>query len=212
MKTFNKFSANKTIFITFKNSEDSDKFNDFFPESLAGYFSLLFTFFLSKYILCCCFKDSYKSKLRKRLRYRCTRTEEPSDIIWENLEYSTLERVKRTFFVYIICFIIIGGCFVILYFVNTIQNSLSKKASIYVKYGYSLGFSIINFIINKLLQYVLEYLTKIEKQASMSAFYLSYSYKLLICSFLNNAIVPIVVFYATSENWNNKGKILTQKF
>lgn len=197
---------NNTAFFIFNKSKDSDEYNNLFPESILGYFSLYTLYALLKSVFYCCSNNDYRKSLRKRLKHRCTRTEEPTDIIWENLEYSMFDRVKRTFLIFLVSLIILGGSFIALYFISKKQNDYSKSESNFVKYGTSLGFSIIIFIINKLLQVALKYLTSYEKQMSWSAYYLSYSYKLLISSFINTAIVPLLVY--AINNWEAKGKIL----
>ena len=74
------------------------------------------------------------------------------------------------------------------------------------KYAISVGFAVVIAIINTLLNTVLEVLTKFEKNISYSNYYLSYSYKLMIATFANTALLPVLVAYL-SDTWENKGRL-----
>ena len=59
-------------------------------------------------------------------------------------------------------------------------------------YVISFGITGVTSVIDIILEIVLEKLTKWEKQTTWTNFYLSYSLKLTLFSFLNSAVIPIV--------------------
>ena len=122
---------------------------------------------------------------------------EPEDVIFENLETKPFQRIINTFLVYLVSLIICGGSFAAIYFLNKLQEGIEKKKEnktthTVLLYAISFGITGVTSVIDIVLEIVLEILTKWEKQTTWTNFYLSYSLKLTLFSFLNSAVIPIV--------------------
>ena len=118
---------------------------------------------------------------------------EPEDIIFQNLETLSFERVLKGLLFFIISIII---CFVSLCIVaglNRLQEILDKNDEYsIVLFIFSILIYFVLELIDFALEEILEILTKYERQISYTHFYLSYSIKLTISSFLNSALVPFL--------------------
>lgn len=196
---------NSTCFLIFNNTKDANKFHDYFPNSTLAYLFYLIMLFLSNTVLYCFFSVEKRKKYRDKVKYICTGTEEPSDIIWENLQYTPLNRLLRTILIYMFSVCILSGSAVALFYISKLQISYNDKLTINQRYLISILFSFCIYIFNQIIIYILSLLTYFEKHESFSHLYLSYSYKLLLIGFVNDAIIPVIVFYF-SNDWENKGK------
>ena len=131
---------------------------------------------------------------------------EPEDVIFENLETKPFWRIINTFIVYIVSIIICGISFVAVIFLNKLQrdidkNKENKTTHTVLLYVVSFGITGVTSIIDLILEIVLEKLTRWEKQPTWTNYYLSYSLKLTLFSFLNSAVLPIVSeFFFTKSN------------
>lgn len=72
-----------------------------------------------------------------------------------------------------------------------------------IKYITSFAISITISIINAIIQFAIGHLTRKEKNYCMTDLYWSNSIKLQIFTFINSAIIPVIV-NAINGNWNNK--------
>ena len=192
------------VFVTFDNIKEQEKFLEPFPKNLI--MNIFVSIKNSKYFLCCCFIDKYKRKrfLLKR-NIAVDRAPEPEDVIFENLQYSSLQRFFRMLLIYFISFIIIFICFVIILAFNYLQlklqrgNNGNKKA---LKYAISLLITLVISILNSVFRYFLDFLTKREKQISMTNYYLSYSIKLTIFTFITSGVIPLISSYYYNSRVN----------
>jgi hypothetical protein len=192
------------VFVTFDNIKEQEKFLEPFPKNF------IMNVFVSiknlKYFLCCCFIDKYKRKrfLLKR-NISVDEAPEPEDVIFENLQYSSLQRFFRTLLIYFISFIMIFICFVIILTFNYLQiklqrgNNGNKKA---IKYTISLLITLVISILNSVFQFFLDFLTKKERQISMTNYYLSYSIKLTIFTFITSGVIPLISSYYYNSKVN----------
>ena len=122
---------------------------------------------------------------------------EPEDIIFENLEIKPIWRIINTLIVYLVSIIICGVSFVAIIFLNRVQEDIdkhkeNKTTHTVLLYVVSFGITGVTSVIDIVLEIVLEKLTRWEKQPTWTNFYLSYSLKLTIFSFVNSAVLPIV--------------------
>ena len=207
-KEGNKF-INDSVFIVFKDSFDKTKYENFFPTSILEY---LFDFIkLTLYTTCqCCSTERSRKILKNKFRFNCNKASEPTDIIWENIEYTNLNRYFRTFIIYLVTFLILFGSFWILWAINIAQANMNQYSD-KVLYAISFGFSMAVVLINTILKIALNFLTKLEKNISYSDYYLSYSYKLMLATWANTALIPIAVAYF-NEQWRNKGLLINNAF
>ena len=192
------------IFVTFNNIKEQEKFLAPYPKNL------IMNIFVSiknlKYFLCYCFINKKKRKrfLLKR-NISVDVAPEPEDVIFENLQYSSIDRFFITLLIYFISLIIIFICFIIILALNYVQikfkkNENNKK----FKYLVSLIITLIISILNLVFTYVLSYLTKKERQISMTNYYLSYSIKLTLFTFITSGIIPLLScnYYNSKSNYD----------
>ena len=192
------------VFVTFDNIKEQEKFLEPFPKNLI--MNIFVSIKNSKYFLCCCFIDKYKRKrfLLKR-NIAVDKAPEPEDVIFENLQYSSLQRFFRILLIYLVSFIIIFICFVIILAFNYLQlklqrgNNGNKKA---LKYIISLLITLVISILNSVFRFFLDFLTKREKQISMTNYYLSYSIKLTIFTFITSGVIPLISSYYYNSRVN----------
>ena len=194
------------IFVTFSNIEEQEKFLSPYPKNLI--MKILVQIKNLKYFLCYCLVDKKKRKrfLLKR-NIIVDKAPEPEDILFENLQYSWIERILRILLIYFISLIIIFICFIIILALNYIQIKFKKSESdkkAIVKYLVSLAISLVISILNSIFEYILNYLTKKEKQISMSNYYLSYSVKLTLFTFTTSGVIPLIAcnYYNSRSNYD----------
>ena len=87
--------------------------------------------------------------------------------------------------------------FVAIIYLNKLQKKIdndkeNKTTHTLLLYVISFGITGVTSVIDIILEIVLEKLTKWERQTTWTNFYLSYSLKLTLFSFLNSAVIPIV--------------------
>ena len=189
------------VFVTFNNIEEVEKIMASYPKNLIT--RIFFKIRNLKYFLCCCCiskskRDNFFLKRNVRLKI----APEPEDVIFENLQYSSLERLLRTFLVYFLSLIIIFVCFLIILFLSDFQIEKMKtnNNNFFYKYGISISITLIISILNTVFQFILDYLTKKEKQISNTDYYLSFSIKLTIFTFLTSGIIPLISSYYHSKS------------
>ena len=183
------------IFVTFNTKKDKEKFLSPYPNNFLMF--LLISFINLRYYFCGCF--IHKNK-RKRFFLKRNMTvegaSEPDEVQFENLQFSLYERFCRTLSVYFISIIIIGISFIIISRLNLLQKNLKFEVnSILIKYGVSLIITIVTSIINVVFQILLEILTKMEKHINMTNYYLSFSIKLTLFTFITSSIIPLASNY-----------------
>ena len=182
------------IFVTFNNIKETEKFIKPYPKNII--MSLFVSFKNLKYFLCYCFIDKKKRKrflLKRNISVNIA--PEPEDVIFENLQYSSLERFFRTLLIYIISLILIFVCFIIILALNYLQIQQKKRGSEnkrLFKYIVSLIITLVISVLNSIFQKILDFLTKKEKQISMTNYYLSYSIKLTLFTFTSSGIIPLI--------------------
>lgn len=198
-----------SVYVVFENTIDKIEYQKLFPTALLDFIFLYIKLFFC-YLFKCCVKQSTIDNIKRRTQYRCHKAEEPTDIIWENVEYTEGNRFLRTFIIYSITVLMLFVSFWILFAINIAQRDMEDYSNNW-KYAISIGFATALAILNFIINIVLEILTKFEKNISYSSYYLSYSYKLMIATFCNTALLPIAVAYFTST-WENKGILINNAF
>ena len=179
-------------FVTFNTIKEKEEFYNNYP-----HFLIEFIFYYIKKALfyicyCCTHKNNNWKKKYSQKNIRVHLAPEPEDIIWENLEFTIFQRSYRIFLVYFISIILILLAFIIVYHLTLIQDEINDNWNGIKRYGGAFLISIIISLINSLFQYIMKYFTKMEKQKSMTNYYLSFSIKLTIFTFVTSALVPLV--------------------
>ena len=192
--TINYFSG--CAFVTFSSLKEQELFLKNFKFS---FFQNCLNFIKDLIYMICGFCMNKDKKpiiwLKKYINFE--QADESSDIIFENLEYEQISKIIRTFVVYAISlfFAIISNsiCFVIIAGLNALLDYINKKfRHPFVQYLTSLVISLVSTILNYIYENIFHFLTKFEKQSTMTKYYLSYSLKLTIFSFINSGILPLL--------------------
>ena len=189
------------VFVTFNNIGEKEKILEPYPKNV------IMTIFvwiknLKYFLCCCCVSKSERDQFFLKRNVRIKEAPEPEDVIFENLQYSAFERLFRTILVYFLSLIMIFVCFIIILFLNDFQIKKLKNNSnnFVIKYGISISITLIISILNTIFQFILEYLTKKEKQYCNTDYYLSFSIKLTIFTFLTSGIIPLISSYYHSKS------------
>lgn len=192
--TINYFGG--SAFITFSTLKEQELFLKNFKYSFCGNFLSIVKkiyYMLFGY----CINKNDKPVIWFRTYINFEQADEPSDIVFENLEYTQLSKIIRTFVVYVISFlfaifsnsigfVIIAGLNALLDFVNrTFPHPL-------VQYATSFVISLFSTFLNYIYENIFDILTNFEKQTTMTKYYLSYSLKLTIFSFINSGVLPLL--------------------
>ena len=190
------------VFVIFNSMKEKDKFLKSHNKNLIKTI-LTFISNLKFYICYCCINPTKRKEFFFKYNAWIDEAPEPEDIIYENLEFSWVQRLFRIILVYIISFILIALCFFFILYLNKVQIKKSQKENnIINRYGVSFLISICIAIINSIFENLLIILTKMEKQISMTNYFLSYSIKLTILTFLSSAIIPYLSNKYYSEELN----------
>ena len=156
---------------------------------------IIHIFKLLAFVFCgCCINKNKKDIYWLRRKIRFERAPEPEDIIFENLEIKTIERVFRTILVYFFSFILIFISFILVTALNYLQKYTDEKNNFHIIVAYiiSLLISLCIQIINEIFKKILDFLTKREKPSTTTNYYLSKSIKLTLFSFTNQGIIPLI--------------------
>ena len=192
-------------FITFNTIKQQEEYLSKLP---SNFFDYLISFFKNLFYLFCpfCTKKDSLGYYKRHITFSAA--PEPEDIIFENLEIKPIWRIINTLIVYLVSIIICGISFVAIIFLNKVQRDIdkhkeNKTTHTVLLYVVSFGITGVTSVIDFVLEIVLEKLTKWEKQPTWTNFYLSYSLKLTLFSFLNSAVLPIVseLFFNKSNGY-----------
>ena len=181
-------------FITFTTIKQQEEYLLKLP---SNFFDYIINFFKNLfYIFCsCCTKKDSLNYYKRHITFEAA--PEPEDVIFENLQTKPFWRIIYTLIVYFLSIIICGVSFVAIIYLNKLQKKIdndkeNKTTHTLLLYVISFGITGVTSVIDIILEIVLEKLTKWERQTTWTNFYLSYSLKLTLFSFLNSAVIPIV--------------------
>ena len=181
-------------FFTFTTIKQQEEYLSKLP---SNFFDYIINFFKNLfYIFCsCCTKKDSLNYYKRHITFEAA--PEPEDVIFENLQTKPFWRIINTLIVYFLSIIICGVSFVAIIYLNKLQKKIdndkeNKTTHTLLLYVISFGITGVTSVIDIILEIVLEKLTKWERQTTWTNFYLSYSLKLTLFSFLNSAVIPIV--------------------
>lgn len=139
-------------FVSFNTVKEVNEYCKLFPETFLEYLY----FYLKQlfYSVKVSDESSGKVKNKKKLIFRVVKASEPSDINWENLEYSSFNRLLRYVVIYFFTLILIGIGFIIILSVDQLHPDSEKEPlkSTAISILISIIISVINFIIPKVLK------------------------------------------------------------
>ena len=190
------------VIISFNTIKEKEEFLSNFPKNFLVHFLNIVG--KLRYFFCfCCIKKIDNTKFWKKLKVQIEEAPEPEDIVFENLEFTTMTKTYRVVGMNMISLLLIGIGFGIIFGLQNLQNYVNKKKyNKFVYYLISLCITIVSSIINIIFQSLLNLLTKTEKLKSITDYYLSYSVKLALFSFLISGIIPLICDVITdTENY-----------
>ena len=179
-------------FVTFNKLKDQEDYLNKLPKNFFDYIIKFFKNLIYLFCSCCVDKNSTSYYVRNATFEAAP---EPEDIIFENIETTPVARILKTALVYFISIILCGISFAAIYGLNLLQmyvDENQKNHTTHVVLLYVISFAITGVTsgMDILLEIVLEKLTKWEKQVTWTNYYLSFSLKLTLFSFVNSAILP----------------------
>ena len=182
------------VIVSFNTIKEKEEFLSHKPKTL--FLQLLKMIGKLRYFFCfCCINKIDNSNfVMKYMKINIEEAPNPEDIIFENLEFTQQSKVYRVVGINMISLLLIAIGFGIILGFQQIQIHVNKKDfNRIIYYIVSLCITIASSLINIIFEELLDMLTKIEKQSSITDYYLSYSVKLTIFSFLIKGIIPLVV-------------------
>ena len=179
-------------FITFNKIKQQE---DYMSKLPGNFFDYVIHFFKNMAFIFCsyCMNKNSTNYYKRNIIFESA--PEPEDILFENIETRQIQRFFRTVIVYFISIILCGISFAAIYGLNLLQMYVDEHQSnhtthIVLLYVISFAITGVTSGMDVLLEIVLEILTKWEKQTTWTNYYLSYSLKLTLFSFVNSAILP----------------------
>ena len=201
----NKYNGG-TFFVIFSNMKMKDKFYDFFPHSYGEKFIWLIRYFFECIIFGFCVNEQRKKKIKLKLSVNVSQATEPFEVQWENMGHTRFE-INCYKFISLICTIgLIIVSLGIIIGLNTLQHKISSKDFIgntFVKYLLSLLISVVLAVSNIVGEIVLEKLSNMEKIEYKTSFYISFSIKLTVYTFIIIGILPLASNYINGDWGNN---------
>ena len=199
-----------SVLITFQTIKEKENFYKQFPHS---FLEKCFVFIknLKFRIFCCCMTEERLERFHRRKKIKIYLAPDPEDIIWENMEFTSILKIKRGLLIYIISLLLMGISFGIVLALNYLQDDSEKNnwaINTFMKYGISIIISGVIGGINLAFFYILNFLTKLEYQNTKTDYYLSYSIKLTIFTFINSGVIPLFSNYIQDE-WNENDNLLS---
>ena len=194
-----------SILITFKTIKEKENFYKQFPHS---FLEKCFVFIKNlKYRICCyCMSEERLERFHRRKKIQISLAPEPEDIIWENMEFTFISKIKRSLIIWSISLLLMGISFGIVYYLNSLQENSEENEwdiNTFMKYGISIVISGVIAGINFAFFTILDYFTQLEHQATKTNYYLSYSIKLTIFTFINSALIPLLTNNSQNDGWND---------
>ena len=198
----NKFNGG-TFFIVFEKMSMRDAFYDFFPHSFGEKAIWSIRYFFECFLLKKCLKEERIKKTSLKMRIDVASAAEPYEVEWENMGYSRCDRNVRFLISSLASIGLIVIAFLIIIGVNWGQRKLSEKEKDFWKYVLSLSVSIIIAITNAVGKLVLKQLTFMEKIEIKTNYYISYSLKQTLFTFVTIAIIPVFSNFISGYEWGD---------
>jgi hypothetical protein len=187
----NKFNGG-TFFVVFDNMKMKDDFCNFFPNSIFSKIVWSFRYFIQNCLCSKCWNERNKKLSKLKMSIDVTSFIEPYEVEWENMGYTRCERNVRLFFSMLVFIILVIVELGIIIGLNALQRWVAKKKKEFLKYILSFLISIIISITNFVGKILFKKLTFMEQIEIKTNFYISYSIKLTIFTFVTIAILPLV--------------------
>ena len=187
----NKYNGG-TFFLIFKKIIMKDEFAQFFPNSYFLKFMWRIRYFFENFICGGCINEGRKAQTRLKISLDVVNDVEPYEIQWENMGFSRGERNLRLFFsifAFIVLIVVTLGVIIAL---NYLQRKIKEKQKNFWEYVVSFLISIILAVVTAVGKIIFKKLTFMEKIEIKTYYYISYSIKLTLFTFITIAILPVV--------------------
>ena len=198
----NKYNGG-TFIIVFETMKMRDEFYDFFPHSFGSKIIWSIRYFFECVLCKKCLGEHRIKKTSLKMLIDVSTGAEPYEVNWENMGFSRCERNVR----FLISCLASVGLIVIAFFiiagVNWGQRKLSEKQKDFWKYVLSLSVSIIIAITNSVGEIVLKKLTLMEKIEITTNYFISYSIKLTVFTFVTIALIPVFSNFLSGYQWGD---------
>ena len=169
-----------------------DDFCDFFPQSYFSKIMWSIIYFFENIVCGNCCNEEIKRRTKLKLSIDIEPNIEPYEVEWENMGCSRCERNFRLLFSIIAFLVLVCAELAIIIGLNAFQRYLAKKDLDFWEYVISFLISIIISITNFIGKILFKKLTFMEQIEIKTYFYISYSVKLTIFTFITIAILPVV--------------------
>ena len=200
----NKYNGG-SFFIIFSTMQMQDEFYNFFPHSYGEKLYWLLRYFFECILFKSCINEDQKLLIKSKISVDVRHATEPYEIYWENMGYTRFERNAYKFISFLSTIGLIIVSLGIIIGLNKLQNKVSQNnftANEFLKYFLSFLISIMLAVANIVGEIVLQKLTIMEKIEYKTNFYISFSIKLTVYSFIIIAILPIAANYI-NNHWGN---------
>ena len=189
-----------TFFALFENMRMKDYFCEFFPSS--NFLKIMWSirYFFENFICCKCINEESRNITKLKLSVNVATDIEPYEVEWENMGYTRCERNFRLLFSIIAFIVLVIIELLIIIGLNAFQRWLAKRQKEFWKYVISLLISIIIAVTNMIGKILFKKLTFIEKIEIKTYFYISYSIKLTIFTFVTIAVLPLISNFFFGSN------------
>ena len=198
----NKYNGG-TFFVIFKNIEQKDKFAEFFPNSIFLKLMWNIRYFFENFICGCCINQGRRDRTRLKLSLEVVNDIEPFEVNWENMGFSRCERNLRLFFSILAFIVLIGITLGIIIALNYLQRKIKEKQKDFWNYVISLLISIILAVTTMVGKLIFKKLTYMEKIEIKTSYFISFSLKLTLFSFMTIAVLPVVSNFIFGINGND---------
>ena len=187
----NKYNGG-TFFVIFKKIEQNDEFVKFFPSS--NFLKVMWNirYFFENIICGSCINQGRSDRTRLKLSLEVITDVEPFEVMWENMGFSRCERNLRLFISVLAFIVLIVITLGIIIALNYLQRKIKEKQKDFWNYVISLLISIILAVTTAVGKLIFKKLTFMEKIEIKTSYFISFSLKLTLFSFLTIAVLPVI--------------------
>jgi len=203
-KNENKYNGG-TFLVIFSTMKMKQDFYDFFPHSYGTKIFWSIRYFFECILFQFCVSTEKKNKIKLKLSVDVTQATEPYEILWENMGHTRFEINCYKFISFISTLGLIIISLGIIIGLNTLQYKVAENhftGNTFVKYLLSLLISLVLSVSNIVGEILLQKLSIMEKIEYKTSYYISFSIKLTIYTFIIIGILPLVANYING-NWGN---------
>ena len=190
----NKYNGG-TFFLIFNNIQMKDEFAQFFPKSYFLKFMWRIRYFFENIICQICINEGRRERNTLKISLDVEKDIEPYEVEWENMGFSRGKRnllLLLSILAFVVLIIVTLGVIIAL---NYLQRKIKEKQKNFWEYVISFLISIILAVVTVIGKFIFKKLTFMEKIEVKTYYYISYSIKLTLFTFLTIAVLPVISNY-----------------